>query len=139
MKRVVAGDEIGISNDDDVKWQGGGFFKYYKLEQYEDTLRKSIYRDDEHLMYNLNKSPFEQYVFLRDERLNYCMEVEEDKINVDLSKLYENIDVPETLSNLTGKWIKRITKDEVIFEDNTKIDLNNIDYRLIKPLIWWCE
>ena len=139
MKRVVAGDEIGISNDDDVKWQGGGFFKYYKLEQYEDVLRKSIYRDDEHLMYNLNKSPFEQYVFLRDERLNYCMEVEEDKINVDLSKLYENIDVPETLSNLTGKWIKRITKDEVIFEDDTKIDLNNIDYRLIKPLIWWCE
>lgn len=139
MKRVVAGDEIGISNDDDVKWQGGGFFKYYKLEQYEDTLRKSIYRDDEHLMYNLNKSPFEQYVFLRDERLNYCMEVEEDKINVDLSKLYENIDVPETLSNLTGKWIKRITRDEVIFEDDTKIDLNNIDYKLIKPLIWWCE
>lgn len=137
MKKVLAGDEGGISNISD--WKGGGFFKYYELEQYEDTLRKLVYKDDEHLIYNKNKSPFEQYVFLRDEKLNYCMEIQDDDVKVDLNKLYENIDIPETLSNLTGKWIKKITEDEVIFEDGTKVDLNNIDYKIIKPLIWWCE
>lgn len=144
MKRVLAYDSTGISKNDDVKEiyakdKAGGFFKYYKLEQYEDTLRKAIYKDDEHLIYNQNKSPFEQYVFLRDEKLNYCMEIQGDEVKVDLSKLYEKIDIPETLSNLTGKWIKKITEDEVIFEDGTKVDLNNIDYKMIKPLIWWCE
>lgn len=36
MKRVLAGDKAGISKE--VNWQGGGFFKYQYLEQYEDTL-----------------------------------------------------------------------------------------------------
>jgi len=56
---------------------------------------------------------------------------------VDLSKLYQNIDIPETLSNLLGKWIKRISTDEVEFEDGEKINIKNLDYKLIKPLIWW--
>jgi len=34
MKRVLAGEQSGISKE--VNWQGGGFFKYYELEQYED-------------------------------------------------------------------------------------------------------
>jgi len=38
MKKVLAGDRSGISKDKDVNWQGGGFFKYHYLEQYEDTL-----------------------------------------------------------------------------------------------------
>jgi hypothetical protein len=56
---------------------------------------------------------------------------------VDLSKLYEGIDVPETLSNLLGKFIKRITPEEVEFQDGEKINLQELDYKLIKPLIWW--
>jgi adenine-specific DNA-methyltransferase len=44
--------------------------------------------------------------------------------------LYENIDIAETLSKLTSKWIKRINDGEVEFE-------KDLDYRLIKPLIWW--
>lgn len=60
-----------------------------------------------------------------------------DKCLVDLSKLYENIDIPEILSNLLGKWIKRITADYVEFEDGEKIDIKNLDYKLIKLLIWW--
>ena len=31
----------------DINWQGGGFFKYYTLEQYEDTLRNMRYKDDQ--------------------------------------------------------------------------------------------
>jgi len=60
-----------------------------------------------------------------------------DKVEVDLSKLYPNIDIAETLSNLTGKWIKKISESEVELEDGTKINIKDLDYKLIKPLIWW--
>jgi len=68
---------------------------------------------------------------LRDETMS------NDERLVDLSKLYKNIDIPETLSNLLGKWIKKITADYVEFENGEKIDIKNLDYKLIKPLIWW--
>jgi hypothetical protein len=32
---------------------------------------------------------------------------------VDLSRLYDGIDIAGTLSNLTGEWIERITADSV--------------------------
>jgi len=51
--------------------------------------------------------------------------------------LHPAIDIPETLSHLTGKFIKQIKKDEVVFTDGTSIDLTNIDYKIVKPLIWW--
>jgi len=42
MKRVLAYDKSGISKE--VKeYQGGGFFKYYELEQYEETLANCKY------------------------------------------------------------------------------------------------
>ncbi|MGI6477117.1 MAG: hypothetical protein ACOX1K_05335 [Defluviitoga tunisiensis] len=76
---------------------------------------------------------------MRDLKMLEALEIdyENNKVNVDLSKLYKNIDIPETLSNLTGKWIKKITSDYVEFEDGEKIDIKNLDYKLIKPLIWW--
>jgi len=65
------------------------------------------------------------------------LDYENNKIKVDLSKLYENIDIAETLSNLKGKWIKKITENEVEFEDGEKVNIKDLDYKLIKPLIWW--
>jgi adenine-specific DNA-methyltransferase len=46
MKRVLAYDKSGISKEKDVKEKynertAGGFFKYYELEQFEDTLAQS--------------------------------------------------------------------------------------------------
>lgn len=143
MKKVLFYDKSGISNEKDVKEKynkenAGGFFKYYELEQYEDTLRNVKY-DDYDLFNNPYKDPYNQYVFMRDLKMLETLEIdyENNKVNVDLSKLYKNIDIPETLSNLTGKWIKRITPEYVEFEDGEKIDINNLDYKLIKPLIWW--
>ncbi|MDD2593161.1 MAG: hypothetical protein PHT45_02260, partial [Bacteroidales bacterium] len=105
--------------------------------------------------------------FLKDEKMLKALEIdyENDKVNVDLSQIYPNIDIAETLSNLTGKWIKKITpclpeaesplqeenntpsanagtplqegNYEVEFEDGTKINTKDLDYKLIKPLIWW--
>lgn len=142
MKKVLAYDKSGISKNEDVKEiyskdNAGGFFKYYDLEQYEETLRNIAYKDGQIHMHDLNRSPFEQYIFLRDEKMAKCVDVKENEVKVDLKKLYPNIDVAETLSNLTGKWIKKITKDYVEFEDGTKESLKNPDYKLIKPLIWW--
>ncbi len=86
-----------------------------------------------------DKSPYEQYVFLKDEKMLKALEIdyENKKVNVDLSKLYENIDIAETLSNLTGKWIKKIRENEVDFADGSVINTKDLDYKLIKPLIWW--
>ena len=143
MKKVLFYDKSGISKEKDVqekynKENAGGFFKYYELEQYEDTLRNVKY-DDYDLFNNPYQDIYNQYVFMRDLKMLEALEIdyENNKVNVDLSKLYKNIDIPETLSNLTGKWIKKITPDYIEFEDGEKIDIKNLDYKLIKPLIWW--
>jgi len=137
MKKVLAYDKSGISKE--VKeYQGGGFFKYYELEQYEETLANTVYEDSD-LLNSGDKSPYEQYVFLKDEKMLKTLEIDykNKKVKIDLDKLYKNIDIAETISNLTGKWIKKIKKDEIEFADGTKINPNDLDYKLIKPLIWW--
>ncbi|BDQ04817.1 MAG: adenine-specific DNA methyltransferase [Candidatus Dojkabacteria bacterium] len=143
MKKVLAYDKSGISKEKDVRdhyneKNAGGFFKYYELEQYEETLANCKYEDGD-LFNTPGKSPYQEYVFLKDEKMLKALEIdyENDKVRVDLSKLYENIDIAETLSNLTGKWIKKITADEVEFEDGTRVNTKNLDYKLIQPLIWW--
>jgi adenine specific DNA methylase Mod len=137
MKKVLAYDKSGISKE--VKeYQGGGFFKYYELEQYEEALANCKYEDSD-LFNSPSETPYQEYVFMKDEKMLECMEIdyENNKVKVDLDKLYPNIDIAETLSNLTGKWIKKISYDKVEFEDETKIDTKDLDYKLIKPLIWW--
>ncbi|MEM3408164.1 MAG: DNA methyltransferase [Candidatus Micrarchaeia archaeon] len=137
MKKVLAYDKSGISKE--VKeYEGGGFFKYYELEQYEEALANCKYEDGD--LFNMpGENPYQEYVFMKDEKMLKVLEIdyENNKVKVDLSKLYENIDIAETLSNLTGKWIKKISKEEVEFEDGTKINIKDLDYKLIKPLIWW--
>jgi adenine specific DNA methylase Mod len=52
MKQVLCGygknEPCGISKE--IDWQGGGFFKYYELEQYEDALANCKYEDGDLLM-----------------------------------------------------------------------------------------
>ena len=141
MKKVLAYDKSGISKEVKEKYNGnkaGGFFKYYELEQYEDTLRKAKYEDST-LFEVPGESPYSQYVFMKDKKLLEALKIDykKNKVKVDLSKLYPNIDIAETLSNLLGKPIKRISKDSVEFSDGEKVDIKNLDYKIIKPLIWW--
>jgi hypothetical protein len=88
---------------------------------------------------NPYQDPYNQYVFLRDLKMLEALEVdiEENEVRVELAKLYDKIDLAETLSNLTGKWIKKITADCVEFEDGEILALKNLDWRRVKPLIWW--
>lgn len=137
MKKVLAYDKSGISKE--VKdYQGGGFFKYYELEQYEETLANCKYEESD-LFNSPSKTPYREYVFMKDEKMLKALEIdyEKEKVKVDLTKLYPNIDIAETLSNFTGKWIKAIKDDEVEFTDGSKINTKELDYKLIKPLIWW--
>ena len=137
IKKVVFSDKWK-----DGKATGGKgishFVKYYQLEQYEDALRKAHYEDAD-LFDNPYQDPYNQYVFLRDQKMLDALEVDlaQNKVKVNLAKLYDSIDVAETLSNLTGKWIKRVTSASVEFADGETVDLVNLDWGLVKPLIWW--
>jgi len=144
MKKVLWGEPSGISRE--VNWQGGGFFKYYELEQYEDTLRRTRYLEDDLFTPPPTEDPC-QYLFLRDPKMLEALEVdlESGAVQLDLSRLYPEIDLAETLSNLLGKPIRRIYPDpndptrpgRVEFTDGTSEDLVHPDWRRIKPLIWW--
>lgn len=136
MKRVLSGEKSEISKE--IRWEGGGFFKYCDLEQYEDVLRKAAYQDAD-LFANPYQDPYSQYVFLKDEKMLSALDVdyENNKVKVDVEKLYDHVDVAETLSNLLGKWIRKITPEYVELENGDKISLKHLDYKMIKPLIWW--
>lgn len=117
------------------------FVKYYELEQFEDTLRRVRYADSE----PIPPDDAPRYLFLRDLKLTDALEIEGETVRVALEKLYPNIDLAETLSNLMGKPIRRIEPDpndparpaKVIFTDGSEADLQNPDWKRIKPLIWW--
>ena len=136
MKKVLAGIQEGISKEL-KQFKGGGFFKYFVLEQYEEALTRIKYEDKGTLP---SQDIYHQYLFLKDLKLAddvVKLDEKSKSIKVDLTKLHPAIDIPETLSHLTGKFIKQIKKDEVVFTDGTSIDLTNIDYKIVKPLIWW--
>ena len=144
MKKVLAYDKSGISKEKDVKEKynqnnAGGFFKYYDLEQYEQTLKSGVYKKSHPFVDFDDKSIYQQYVFMKDLKLLDAMELdyENNKIRIDFSEVYPNIDLAETLSNLIGKGIKKIEKNAVVFDNGIRIDYNNIDFNLVKPLIWW--
>jgi adenine specific DNA methylase Mod len=144
MKKVLFYDKSGISKEKDVKEKynennAGGFFKYYELEQYEEILRKAKYLEPKEHQTLFDKDF--NYIFTTDPKLLDAIELdyENNKIKVDLTKIYpeKQIDIAETLSNLKGKWIKKISEDEVEFEGGEKANIQNLDYNLIKLLIWW--
>ncbi|HVM51281.1 MAG TPA: DNA methyltransferase [Candidatus Acidoferrum sp.] len=130
------------------KWKSGKaaggkgcshFLKCYRLEQYPETLASACYAEDEDLFRNTKTDPYSQYVFFRDLKMAKAIELDykKDEVNIHLDRLYPDIDLAETLSCVTGKWIKRITEDEVEFADGSKQSLKRPDWRLIKPLIFW--
>ncbi|MBR8461770.1 site-specific DNA-methyltransferase [Campylobacter sp. faydin G-105] len=130
MKKVLSGFECGISKE--VEYKGCGIFKYYELEQYEQILRSTKYKDTPNDYLDSKDSGDINDCFLFDEKLSDVIICENDSFKVDLSKLYPNIDLKETIHNITGKRPKEITDTKVIFEDK--------EYELLeilKPLLLW--
>ncbi|MFL6209622.1 MAG: site-specific DNA-methyltransferase [Pyrinomonadaceae bacterium] len=144
VKKIVFSDKW---KDGKVQADGKGashFCKYFALEQYEDTLRRAVYLNDSEteqpaFFDNPYESPFASYVFLRDKKMADALTVDyaNNKISVDFSKLYEDIDLAETLSCVKGKFIKSLTAESVTFADGETVKFDELDYRDVLPLIWW--
>ena len=117
----------------------GVMCKVCSLEQYEDAVGRAAYSEEEELFRNTKTDPYSQYVFFRDLKMVRAIELDykKDEVNIYLDRLYPDIDLAETLSCVTGQWIKRITEDEVEFADGSKQSLKKPDWRLIRPLIFW--
>ena len=148
MKKVLGGHASGNGNGK-AEYKGGGAFKYYSLEQYEETLKNSRYKGGRQIELDSNKTPFEQYVFFDDDKLAHVGKADHaggGKLEINLKNLYPDMDIAESLANILGKQIRRRTADSVTFTDGAtemteplKMDekekLHFIS--LIKPYLWW--
>lgn len=137
MKEVLANkgqhEPCGISKD--VNWQGGGFFKYYELEQYEEVLRNAAYNPAEGDLANIDFSLGEKQA-----RAALDIDLANEKAQFAFEKLYPDADLAETISNLLGKKIKQIKGNKVVFGEGDEIDLAGIDFAAhpeLKKLIYW--
>ncbi len=141
MKEVMAArgnhEPCGVTSD--ANYHGGGFFKYYGLEQYEQSLSRIHYAPSDPFFDINGESIYNQYVFLKDRKFLDRMELDckRNETRIKFEEIYPNIDLAETLSNLKGKLIKRIEVDAVVFEDDERIDFSSIDFQAVKPLVWW--
>ncbi len=104
------------------------FFKYYSLEQYEDILKKAEYKND------IKTSPLLGLKGIK---------IKKNNAFYTFDRIYpsKRIDLAETISNLLGEKIKKITKDKIYLETK-EIDLNNLtfkNYPELKSLIYWGE
>lgn len=148
MKTIIMGDlrpKLSI----DLNWEGGGVFKYYRLEQYEDTLNSSVY-SGEQLTFADDNNPYSSYVFFSDNKLSDVLSINnKNKLALRFEGVYKNIDWPETISNLVGLPISRINAESFNLRDkeneiNIKYNFEKMDedeklefINLIRPLIWW--
>ncbi|MDD5290676.1 MAG: site-specific DNA-methyltransferase [Patescibacteria group bacterium] len=142
LKNVLFGDKDFKAVDKerrshlskDINWNGGGFFKYYELEQYEDALKKSIYNPTEKELENIDFSLSEKQA-----KEGLEIDLKKETARFVFEKLYSDIDIAETISNLYGEKIIKITKDKIILEKR-EIDLNDLDFKKYEPLkklIYW--
>ncbi|MDI9311844.1 MAG: site-specific DNA-methyltransferase [Limnohabitans sp.] len=131
------------------------FFKYYSLEQYETTLSKMSYQDIKEgtTIWTEPKKYFENYIFRTDKKLSTVIEIsqKENDFNFNFDMLLLNIDFPETISNILGLPIRKITDKEVILiqdgiDRTVRYDYKNMNnkeklefLKVIKPLIWWSK
>ena len=132
MKKVVAGFQSGISKE--VEFKGGGAFRYYELESYEESLEQCEYVLDKDSLIDYRKS----------RKLIKGLKKGE-KICLDMSKYNKSFDIFTTMSNLLGLKIKNIFLDEngiqsCKFENDDIVNLETIDlikYPKLRNLIWW--
>ncbi len=149
MKKILFYDKSGVSKEDDVKENynadnAGGFFKYYELEQYEEALAKCRY-DNQKEELDKNKKELKHYDFLDDQKQLDAIEIDykNECAKIHFENLYSDVDIAETISNLTGWKIKTLQKDYAVFDKDGKkekiifSEMTYEKYPFIKPLIWW--
>ena len=133
IKKVLGGCECGISKE--VEYRGGGAFRYYELESYEEALRGCEYVLDNEGMIDYRKSKKLIKSLNKGERIYLDMQEPSRK----------NYDIFQTIANTMGWDIKRLFLDEknipsCEFSNGEVINLQEIDlakYPKLKNLIWW--
>ncbi len=148
LKKVLSGHKSGISKN--VEYKGGGGFVYYSLEQYEETLKNMRYKDGDLIDNVASRTPFEQYVFLTDDKFAKALSIkgkgEKGKIQINLSSLYKDIDLPQTLSVAIGSPLRRLTETTATFANGNIIKLNPAEMsekekeyliKILRPFLWW--
>ncbi|EIU9967165.1 site-specific DNA-methyltransferase [Campylobacter coli] len=132
MKKVLNSFVCGVSKE--VEFKGGGAFRYYELESYEESLENCEYKLDENSLIDYRKS--RKLIKALKKGENICL---------DMKAYDKEFDIFLTMSNLLGLQIKNIFIDEngiksCKFENDEIINLENIDlikYPKLKNLIWW--
>ncbi|EGK8036639.1 site-specific DNA-methyltransferase [Campylobacter lari] len=132
MKKVLNGFVCGISKE--AEFKGGGAFRYYELESYEESLENCEYELDKNSLIDYRKS--RKLIKALKKGENICL---------DMKAYDKEFDIFLTMSNLLGLQIKNIFIDEngiksCKFENDEIINLENIDlikYPKLKNLIWW--
>ena len=136
IKKTLAGVISGISKalEKEGKLQKGGIVKYYELESYEDTLAKAEYV--------LNKEGIIDLYNSRKLITQNALDKSEG-VKFNYRDIYDDIDIFETISNLSDWKIKQRFEDRCIFLDGNKeieVKENELyfsEYPFLRDLIWW--
>ena len=161
LKKVIAGFQSGISKE--TEYKGGGAFRYYELESYEEALANCEYvlkiGNDKKInsipynindYYNENIDFYEGIIDYRKSRklIKKLNKAENKPITINMSAEYrEEFDIFQTIANIMNLKIKRLFLDKNGVEsceyDNGEIlNIENVDlyrYPKLKSLIWWRE
>ena len=137
IKKTLAGVSTGISKELEAEKSltKGGIVKYYALETYEDVLSKA--------QYSLNKDSLIDLYQSEKLATDKVVSIDNDNAKLDFNKIYEDIDIFETISNTTGFKIKKLYEDKCIFLDGEKeVEIKKDEllfskYPFLRKLVWW--
>lgn len=153
LKKTIAGFQSGISKECDYK--GGGAFRYYELESYEEALANCEYvLECKELQKVENKNNYKGKDYAKAKAILDYRKSRKliDKLNkgeivcLDMSTEYrQDFDIFQTIANLMGWRIKRLFLDSkglesCEFDNGEIVSLNTLDlykYPKLKNLIWW--
>ncbi|WP_279144213.1 site-specific DNA-methyltransferase [Helicobacter pullorum] len=132
MKKVIGGFASGISKE--VEFKGGGAFRYYELESYEESLANCEYVLDKDSIIDYRKS----------RKLIKALNKGET-ISLDMSGYRKDFDILHTMANVLGLRIQRLFLDSkgiecVEFDNGDRVSSDNVDlckYPKLTNLIWW--
>ena len=159
LKKVIAGFQSGISKECD--YQGGGAFRYYELESYEEALKeceyvltdcqcenktgKEIGNNAEAIYPAKDYQKAQKIIDYRKSRKLIKKLNKGETITLDMSGYRKEFDLFHTLVNLQGLKIKRLFLDSkgiesCEFDNGEIVSLEQIDlhtYPKLKNLLWW--
>lgn len=114
MKKVLFGDKSGISKE--AGWQGGGFFKYHSLEQFDDALENIRFSDAPRASGNANNAVVRYLLDYASEHSPTFLDITslENPFNYRMRVFHsreeqeQRVDLVETFNYLLGLTVQRI-------------------------------